>query len=35
MFYLDSAGNRIYTMSKVDAVGNPTFSAHPGIVNYG
>lgn len=31
MYYLDSEGKRVYTMSKVDPKGSPTFSAHPGI----
>jgi H/ACA ribonucleoprotein complex subunit 3 len=29
MYYLDEAGERIYTLSKTDPQGNPTFSAHP------
>ncbi|CAG2122134.1 unnamed protein product [Medioppia subpectinata] len=29
MYYLSPEGKRVYTMSKVDQVGNPTFSAHP------
>ncbi len=29
MYYLDVSGNRVYTLSKVDPEGNPTFSAHP------
>jgi H/ACA ribonucleoprotein complex subunit 3 len=29
MFYLSTEGKRIYTLEKVDPVGNPTFSAHP------
>ena len=31
MYYLDSEGKRVYTMSKVDPTGNPSFSAHPGF----
>lgn len=30
MFYLDSNGNRVYTMKKEDPSGAPTLSAHPG-----
>jgi H/ACA ribonucleoprotein complex subunit 3 len=29
MYYLDSEGKRVYTLSKVDPNGSPTFSAHP------
>ena len=29
MFYLSPEGKRIYTLEKVDPIGNPTFSAHP------
>ncbi len=29
MYYLDTAGNRVYTLAKVDPQGNPTLSAHP------
>ncbi len=29
MYYLDESGNRVYTLSKIDPKGNPTFSAHP------
>jgi hypothetical protein len=31
MYYLDSEGKRVYTLSKVDLNGSPTLSAHPGI----
>jgi len=29
MFHLNDAGDRIYTLKRVDAEGKPTFSAHP------
>ncbi len=29
MYYNDSDGKRVYTLSKVDVNGKPTFSAHP------
>jgi H/ACA ribonucleoprotein complex subunit 3 len=29
MYYLSDSGERVYTLSKVDPRGNPTFSAHP------
>jgi len=29
MYYLDSEGKRVYTLSKVDLNGSPTLSAHP------
>ena len=29
MYYADSEGQRVYTLSKVDPNGKPTFSAHP------
>ena len=29
MYYMDENNQRVYTMAKVDPVGNPTFSAHP------
>lgn len=29
MYYLDSAGKRVYTLNKVDPAGCPTLSAHP------
>ncbi len=29
MYYLDDTGSRVYTLSKTDPKGNPTFSAHP------
>ena len=29
MYYLDESGTRVYTLSKTDLKGNPTFSAHP------
>lgn len=29
MFYLDEAGERVYTLQKVDPSGRPTQSAHP------
>jgi H/ACA ribonucleoprotein complex subunit 3 len=29
MYYLSEAGERVYTLSKTDPKGNPTFSAHP------
>ena len=29
MYYLDESGTRVYTLSKTDPKGNPTFSAHP------
>ncbi|XP_064202014.1 H/ACA ribonucleoprotein complex subunit 3 [Anguilla rostrata] len=28
-FYLNESGERIYTLKKVDAAGQPTSSAHP------
>ena len=32
MYYLDENKKRIYTLSKVDPTGRPTFSAHPGLL---
>ena len=29
MYYLDSNNTRVYTLSKEDPDGKPTFSAHP------
>lgn len=29
MYYLDTAGKRVYTLAKTDQEGKPTFSAHP------
>jgi len=29
MYYLDTAGKRVYTLAKTDPEGKPTFSAHP------
>ena len=29
MYYLNSTGDRVYTLSKTDPEGSPTFSAHP------
>lgn len=29
MYYLDSAGKRVYTLKKEDTAGSPTQSAHP------
>ena len=29
MYYLDDSNKRVYTLSKVDPEGRPTFSAHP------
>eukprot|EP00095_Tigriopus_kingsejongensis_P000497 snap_masked-scaffold367_size194084-processed-gene-0.10 protein:Tk00497 transcript:snap_masked-scaffold367_size194084-processed-gene-0.10-mRNA-1 annotation:"h aca ribonucleoprotein complex subunit 3" len=29
MYYLDTTGNRVYTLAKVDPQGQPTLSAHP------
>lgn len=29
MYYLDTEGKRVYTLSKTDLEGNPTRSAHP------
>ncbi|XP_019879433.1 H/ACA ribonucleoprotein complex subunit 3 [Aethina tumida] len=29
MYYLDAAGNRVYTLKKTDPSGKPTKSAHP------
>jgi H/ACA ribonucleoprotein complex subunit 3 len=29
MYYMSEEGSRVYTLAKVDPVGNPTFSAHP------
>eukprot|EP01040_Poterioochromonas_malhamensis_P003171 gene3171-3380_t len=29
MYYLDDAGNRVYTLKKQDPNGTPTRSAHP------
>ncbi|EFN88045.1 H/ACA ribonucleoprotein complex subunit 3 [Harpegnathos saltator] len=29
MYYLDTNGNRVYTLKKLDPTGKPTLSAHP------
>ena len=29
MYYMNDNNERVYTMAKVDPLGNPTFSAHP------
>jgi len=29
MYYLNPAGDRVYTLAKTDPEGSPTFSAHP------
>eukprot|EP00897_Mesotaenium_endlicherianum_P003503 jgi/Mesen1/3180/ME000184S02246 len=29
MYYLDSNGDRVYTLQKVSPDGKPTYSAHP------
>ncbi|MES1909660.1 MAG: snoRNP complex protein [Cercozoa sp. M6MM] len=29
MYYMDDAGNRVYTLEKKDPAGRPTISAHP------
>jgi H/ACA ribonucleoprotein complex subunit 3 len=29
MYYIDNAGNRVYTLNKADPNGKPTSSAHP------
>ncbi|KAL4234558.1 snoRNP complex protein [Mactra antiquata] len=29
MYYLDDAGNRVYTLKKTDPNNKPTMSAHP------
>jgi len=29
MYYLNSSGDRVYTLKKEDEQGKPTFSAHP------
>jgi len=29
MYYVDDQGKRVYTLAKVDPLGQPTISAHP------